>query len=215
MRFKPDNPRRIIVGAHYDSKRDADKDPTDSKGIVPGANDSASGVAVLLESAKIMAQNSGEFQVGVDFVFFDGEEGFPDEGSDIGAWRPIGSEYFARNISTTYAETPPFEAMVIDMVCDRSLGIAQDASSLRHAPSQTKRFWEIGSKIAPDAFLPSNGMEVHDDHTALNAAGIPSFVVIDFDYPAHHTRADTYDKCSADSLATVTKTLLEYLRTAR
>lgn len=220
LRYQPDNPRRIIVGAHYDSKRVADLDPHDPTAPLPGANDSASGVAVMLETARILAQNnnnygnksSDDLPLGVDFVFFDGEEGFPTQGSHTDAWRPLGSNYFADNLRSIYPETLPEGGLVVDMVCDRNLGIAQDMSSLRYAPEQAKKFWSIGNAIAPGVFQPSNNREVTDDHTALNRVGIPSFVVIDFDYPPWHTKADTTDKCSPKSLSTVSKTLLSYIR---
>lgn len=209
-RLQPDNPRRVIVGAHFDSKATANDDPLNKQAPVPGANDSASGVAVLLETARLLAGQ--KLDVGIDFVFFDGEEGLPDSGTDSGNWVPLGSRYFAQNLGSFYPSAKPEGGMVMDMVCDRNLNIAQDSASLRFAPTQTKRFWEIGNRLAPGTFLPPDGREITDDHTALNQAGIPSFVVIDFDYPPFHTTADTIDKCSANSLSIVGRTLTEYLR---
>lgn len=209
-RLQPDNPRRIIVGTHFDTKAYADKDPLDGQAPVPGANDGASGVAVLLEAARVLAAD--KLPVGIDFVFFDGEEGLPDTGTDSGEWQPLGSQFFTSNLDTLYPNGKPEGGIVIDMVCDRNLGIAQDAASLRFAPGQTNRFWEIGKRLAPNAFLPADGREITDDHTALNQAGIPSFVVTDFDYPPFHTTADTLDKCSPASLSTVGRTLVQYIR---
>lgn len=208
----PDNPRRIVVGTHYDSKSVADKDPENPEAPVPGANDSASGTAVLLHAARQLASDPERPAVGVDFVFFDGEEGLPGAGSKSAAWETLGSNHFARNLGSAYPSQKPEGGIVIDMVCDRNLGIMQDASSRAAAPEQVRRFWDIGNQVTPGAFLPPTNASVIDDHTALNAAGIPSFVVIDFDYPWHHTTKDTIDKCSPDSLETVFNTLVKYIR---
>lgn len=215
MRLQPDNPRRIILGAHYDSKRTANLDPKDKQAAMPGANDAGSGVAVLLETAKVLAASDEQLPVGIDFVFFDAEEGLPNLGTESGGWRPVGSQYFAANLSQYYPERLAEGGVVVDMVCDKDLGIHQDLASLQYAPSQTRKFWEIGNRITPGAFLPDNGLTISDDHTALNEAGIPSFDVIDFDYPPFHTTGDTLDKCSPDSLTTVSRTVLEYLRSIR
>lgn len=216
LRMHPDNPRRIVVGTHYDSKAKADQDPKDPNGIMPGANDSGSGVAVLLETARVLQNLSQQerqpLATGIDFVFFDGEEGLPTSGVDSGKWRPLGSEYFAGNIGTLYPNRLPESGLVVDMVCDRNLGIPQDSASLQAAPAQTKKFWQLGNQISAGIFLPANGKAIHDDHTALNKAGIPSFVVIDLKYPPYHTRQDTLDKCSSASLSTVAKTLVAYIR---
>lgn len=211
LRTQPDNPRRIIVGTHYDSKTVADLDDEDPSAPMPGANDGASGVAVLLESARVLAQSDKQPAVGVDFVFFDGEEGLPGAGTETGDWKPYGSEHFADTIAETYPGGKPEGGIVVDMVCDRNLAFKQDTASLRAAPSQTRAFWDIGNRISPGTFQPANGQELIDDHTALNRAGIPSFLVIDFEYPPFHTRQDTIDKCSADSLQTTSRTLLAYL----
>ncbi len=177
---------------------------------MPGANDSASGVAVLLEVARAMTKVPYTSPIGVDFVFFDGEEGLPEQGSQTNQWRPLGSDYFAANINALYPETLPIGGIIADMVCDRDLGIIQEASSLQSAPEQVKKFWEIGNKISPGTFKPANNQVIRDDHTALNRVGIPSFVVIDLTYPPYHTQADTPDKCSPNSLTTVARTIISY-----
>lgn len=211
LSLQPENRRRLIIGTHYDSKRTADRDPDDPKAAVPGANDSASGVAAMIEIARAMAADIGTLPVGIDFVFFDGEEGFPYSGSDTGTWQPLGSNYFASNLAGLYADNKPEGGIVLDMVCDRNLGIMREGSSLQYAPKQTRRFFDIGNSIAPGAFLAATNDRIADDHTALNRAGIPSFLVIDFEYPAFHTRRDTAAQCSAQSLNTVTDTVLRYV----
>lgn len=212
LRLQPDNPRRIVVGSHYDSKTTANLDRSKPQSAVPGANDSASGVAVLLETARTLAKQR-PLPVGIDFVFFDAEEGLPKEGVDTAQWLPLGSRHFASNLDSLYPTKKPEGGIVIDMVCDKNLQIFQEPASLRKAPQQVQRFWDIGKQIDSTVFQPTNDLEISDDHTSLNNAGVPSFLVIDLEYPEFHTTADTADKCSAKSLATVSQTLIRYLRT--
>lgn len=168
-RFFPEREQRILLGTHYDSKRFADKDSRAPEQPVPGANDSASGVAVLLETARMLRGLEEAPEIGIDIVFFDGEEG--EEHLELSGWKPIGSTYFAQQLDGLYKDLP-IKALVVDMVCDEDLDL----------------------EFVTDAIL--------DDHTALEAAGIPSQLLIDFDYPYFHTTKDTLDKCSAESLET-------------
>ena len=210
-RFQPDNPNRIILGTHYDTKKQSDQDPARSNMPVPGANDGSSGVAVLVELARLLATGKIAPAAGIDIVFFDGEEGKEQlQGSD--GWQPLGSVYFASKLDEMYPAQKPQEAVVVDMVCDKNLQLKKEPSSLVDASAQVNRFWQIGRRLNPSAFQNAEwDKPISDDHTPLQNAGIPSFLVIDFDYPAFHTPDDTLNKCSAESLATVTETLSDYL----
>jgi len=203
---------RIILGTHYDSKKYADKDPKNPQNPVPGANDSASGVAVLIELARNLALSDNDTNLGVDFVFFDGEEGDPDLFGTFEGWYPIGSTEFADKIEKYYPATLPSQAVIIDMVCDKNLNIYAEKSSVLSAPSQVTKFFETAQSLYPKNFSGQVISEIKDDHTPLNEAGIPSFLVIDIDYPHYHTTADTPDKCSAVSLQKVGNVLMEYLK---
>ena len=211
-RFDPANPRRIILATHYDSIVRAYRDPTDPQAPMPGANNSASGVALLLETARVLtAAPSSPF--GVDLVFFDGEEGPKSLGAGDPAWMALGSPYFASHLTSLYPTTKPEQGVVFDMVCDRNLDINPDPSSISYAKTEVQKFWSIGAEIAPQSFLPTpSGYPIGDDQVALSAAGIPSFLVIGFDYdPWFNTTKDTIDKCAASSLETVGRTLMTYL----
>jgi len=208
-RFYPEKEKRIILGTHYDSKRFADKDLEDPKKPVPGANDSASGVAVVAEIARYLATTGDAPNVGVDIVFFDGEEG--EEDLSETSWNPLGSTYFADHIDEIYKSGRPISGIVVDMVCDKNLNITQDLNSIRNAPEQVKLFLNQARLIDPNALDTSTGVALLDDHTPLNKVGIPSFLIIDFDYPYFHTTEDTIDKCSADSLETVAQSILGYI----
>lgn len=214
-RFFPENEKRIILATHYDSKKIADKDAQEPSLPVPGANDSASGVAVLLNIARVLNNSRITPAVGVDMVFFDGEEGEENQGGDYSDWKPLGSTYFAEHLRDIYGNKNPISALVLDMVCDKNLKISKERSSSKDAPDQVEAFWNIAKKINGNVFLDQVGPEIGDDHTPLNKAGIPSFLVIDFEYPAFHTTGDTLDKCSAQSLETVADAVLNYLQTLK
>ncbi|HZV20479.1 MAG TPA: M28 family peptidase [Hyphomicrobiales bacterium] len=212
--FNPENPRRIIVATHYDSIVRAYRDAEKPNDPMPGANNSASGVAVLLETARALsALPPAPF--GVDFIFFDGEEGPHALGEGDPQWAPIGSRYFAAHLSDIYPDRKPEKAVDFDMVCYKNLRLNPDMSSLLYAGAEVRKFWGIGKSISPEVFeLDRIEAPIGDDHTALAGAGIPSFVVIDFKYePWYNTTKDTIDKCSAKSLEAVGRTLLRYLYT--
>lgn len=211
-RFQVQNPRRIIVATHYDSIIHAYRDAQNPKAPMPGANNSASGVAVLLETARVLSL-SPKPDIGIDMIFFDGEEGPLALGAGDSHWRALGSPHFAANLKDYYPDRKPEKAVVFDMVCDKDLTLQPELASLQSALPEVKKFWSIGHAIAPKAFVgQSTSYPISDDHTALSQVGIPSFLVIDFDYePYFNTTQDTIDKCSADSLQTVGRTLLQYL----
>ena len=211
-RVQPSNPRRVIVATHYDSIIKAYRDAKNPEAPMPGANNSSSGVAVLLETARVVSLLPPA-PVGIDFVFFDGEEGSKSLGAGDPQFAPIGSPYFAEHLREFYPAGKPEKAAVFDMVCDRDLHLRPDPSSIASAPAEVKKFWDIGRVTAPHAFearpLP---YAMSDDHSALADAGIPAFLVIDFEYePFYNTTQDTLDKCSPKSLEAVGRTLLQYL----
>jgi Zn-dependent M28 family amino/carboxypeptidase len=211
-RFQVQNPRRIIVATHYDSIVKAYRDPKTPDAPMPGANNSSSGVALLLETARVLSL-SPKPDVGIDMIFFDGEEGPKSLGAGDPTWHPLGSPYFVTRLKDYYPTQLPEKAVDFDMVCDKDLKLQPEPSSLQSARAEVTKFWSIGSKLAPSAFAgKSTPYAISDDHTALQGAGIPSFLVIDFDYePYFNTTQDTVDKCSVDSLQTVGRTLLQYL----
>jgi spermidine synthase len=209
-RLNSDADERIILGTHYDSKKfaDRDKDGVDSQGSVPGANDSASGVSVLIELARYLSLLE-KFNNGVDFVFFDGEEGLPD--LENNNWEPLGSNYFADHISDIYGRNLPKEAIIIDMVCDSDLDIYIEKSSYDKAPEQSDRLFNLANSMHPQNFHKEVKYQIDDDHSPLNSIGIPSTLLIDFDYPYFHTTEDTLDKCSSMSLEKIGEVLKNYI----
>jgi glutaminyl-peptide cyclotransferase len=211
-RFQASNPRRVIVGTHYDSIVRAYRDADRPNAPMPGANNSASGVAVLLETARVLSKLPAP-PTGVDMIFFDGEEGPKSLGAGDPQWMAIGSPYFAEHLKDYYPAARPEQAIVFDMVCDRDLQLKPEPSSLVSARAEVQKYWSIGAAIAPSSFVPKiTNYPISDDHSALAEAGIPSFLVIDFEYePFFNTTQDTIDKCAAASLEAVGRTTLRYL----
>jgi glutaminyl-peptide cyclotransferase len=211
-RVAPGNPRRILLGTHYDAIIRAYRDKAAPDAPMPGANNSASGVAVLLETARTLATLPPP-PVGIDFVFFDGEEGPKSLGAGDPHWTALGSPYFAAHLGETYPAEKPIAAIVFDMVCARDIVLRPEPNSLAAAPREVARFWRAGQGIAPQAFpTDPTPYPIGDDQVALSQAGIPSLLVIDFDYePWFNTTKDTPERCSVDSLETVGRTLLSYL----
>ena len=213
VRWHPESKERILLCAHYDTLPLPLRDPRDPRGRFVGANDGASGVAVLMALGDEMPKLRPHY--GVDFVLFDGEEFIFDEDRD-----PYfqGSEHFGRQ----YVEKPPAYryrwGVLLDMVGDARLGIYQEQNSVRWDDTRplVDEIWATARRLGVREFIPEEKHEVRDDHLALhNIAGIPTCNVIDFDYPAWHTRADTPERCSALSLAKVGWVVREWLVTAK
>lgn len=208
-RFFPEKEERIIIATHYDTKRYADKDPQAHDKPVPGANDGASGVAILLEFARIFSSTTYQPSIGVDLVFFDGEEG--EEDLSKTAWFPLGSDYFSKNIQALYPKGKPREAIVVDMVCDRDLQIFIEKGSNKNARQKVEKFWDGAAKSWPKHFSKKEKYRIRADHTPFIEVGIPAFLIIDFDYPYFHTVEDTLDKCNEKSLEIVGNAILKYI----
>lgn len=200
-RFGPEQGPRIILCAHWDTRAVADRDPDPARRgePVPGANDGGSGVAVLLEVAELM--NRRPPPLGVDLVFFDGE----DQGSEE---RPehfcLGSRRFAAELASS-AAPKPIAAFLFDMVGDRDLNIHPEVQSARRASSLVNLVLEAARSTSAKGFRETPKYTLTDDHIPLLDAGVPAVDVIDFDYPAWHTTADLPDQVSAESLAEVSR----------
>ncbi len=211
-RLNPSNSRRILLVTHYDSRQFASLDTEHPKEPVIGANNSASGVAVLLQLAQMIQNKTISPSVGVDIALFDGEEWDVDHPSD-GSWRPLGSSYFVEHLKELYPNDLPIVAIDLDLVCSKTMALYQEQSSLERARSSVETFWRIARSRWPAEFIDSVKWNILDDHTVLNVAGIPSMLLIDYDYPWIHTTQDTIDKCSAKSLEAVGDSLLRFLET--
>lgn len=201
-RIRPSELRRVMVGTHYDTRSWADRDPRKELRSTPiiGANDGASGVAVMLEMAR--AWKADPPPVGVDFIFFDGEEfGRKDVVED----HFVGSIAWVRD----HPEYKPEWGVVLDMIGDSSLRIPKERASAARACKAVRRIWEAAGRVGATAFADGFSRRVYDDNSAFIDHGIPVAVLIDFEYRWFHTTEDLPDKCSAQSLGQVGRTVME------
>lgn len=193
----------VLFGAHYDSRRwaDSDPDPQRRRDPVPGANDGASGVAVLLELARVLGQE--ELDLEVRLAFFDAE----DNGRiDNWPWS-VGAGHMA--FSMDPAEFPEY-VVVVDMVGDADQQLFYEQFS---DPDLNQVLWDLAAELGyGDVFSPTVRHALIDDHRPFLDQGIPAVDIIDFDYPYWHTVADTADKVSPQSLERVGRLLEELVR---
>lgn len=206
--FSPEKTSRILLCAHWDTRPFADRDVPENRNIpIPGANDGASGVAVLLELARQFSLKPPP--VGIDIVFFDGED-YGEEG-DLENYC-LGSRYFIKANNRYF----PRFAILLDMIGDSQFEIPIEGYSYQFVPELVNRLWQTAAELEVYEFIPEQRHYVFDDHVILNQGGIPAIDIIDFEYPdaSHrywHTLEDTPDKCSPESLEKVGKVLMHFI----
>jgi Zn-dependent M28 family amino/carboxypeptidase len=184
----------IIIAAHYDTRMVADNDPDPENQVepVPGANDGASGVAVLLELARVLPEENKNIWL----VFFDAEDNGRIDGWD---WI-LGSKAFVAEL-----DFHPEAVVIVDMIGDADQNIYIERNS---SPALVQEIWGVAAELGYEqAFISEAKYSMLDDHTPFLQAGIPAVDIIDFDYPYWHTVDDTVDKVSAQSLQSVGETL--------
>jgi glutaminyl-peptide cyclotransferase len=196
-RAGPEAPGGILLGTHYDTRPQSDRDAVSPMTAVPGANDGASGVAVLLELARVLPKE--RLRAPLQLVFFDGE----DSGRIDGWPWAVGSTEFVLQ-----GENLPARVVIVDMVGDAELQLYLEKNS---DPGLAAEIWAVASEAGMPAFIAEPGRKILDDHVPFLQAGIPAVDIIDIDYPYWHTTKDTLDKVSAASLAQVGETLLAWL----
>ncbi len=188
----------VVLGAHYDTRRRADRDSGHPEQPVPGANDGASGVATLLELSRVLDVTHTGKQVRM--VFFDAEDN-----GDLDGWQwLIGSTYYANSLTVT-----PTAVVVTDMIGDIQQDIYLETNS---TPVLRKQIWSVAESLGYDRyFIPKVRWNMTDDHTPFLKRGWSAVDIIDFDYPDWHTTQDTPDKIGAESLQRVGRTLQVWL----
>jgi glutaminyl-peptide cyclotransferase len=205
--FNTQATKRVLLLAHWDTRPRADQDPVEANRSKPilGANDGASGVAVLLELARTMKQTPPP--VGVDILFVDGED--YGKSSDLDKYF-LGAKYFVKNAPAGYK---PMFGILLDMIGQTDLRIPMEQNSMASAPAVIGMVWTAAQELGINQFVSVPGDQIEDDHLALNQAGIPTIDLIDFQYPYWHTLEDTPDKCSAESLDAVGRVLVNVVYT--
>ncbi len=222
--YKPELTTRILLCAHWDCRPWADNDPdsTNWRKPVMGANDAASGVAVMLEVARLI-QKADSLQMGVDFVCFDAEDwGVPqwsdDQDTNDDSWA-LGAQYWAEN-----PHKPGYEArfgILLDMVGGTGARFYQEGFSKQYALNIVDKVWKAAEVAGYESLFPkAEGGYITDDHGPVNEkARIPTIDIIAY-YPncqqssfgpTWHTVTDTMDNIDKNSLKAVGQTVIQVL----
>ncbi|MGD1894596.1 MAG: M28 family peptidase [Cyclobacteriaceae bacterium] len=219
--YQLEKSKRILLAAHWDTRPYADKDSVRTEEPILGANDGASGVAVLLEIARAISQDS-LLDVGIDIILFDGEDyGEPEdykeqtsESSQQVYWC-LGSQYWAKN-----KHQPRYSAyygIVLDMVGAKNAAFYREGVSQQAAPSVLKRIWDAAHQLGHGQyFIYKDSPDIIDDHVYVNyQAKIPMVDIIDHDPSSdfyfgyyHHTHADDMEIIDRETLEAVGETVM-------
>jgi Zn-dependent M28 family amino/carboxypeptidase len=208
----------VILGAHYDTRKIAEKDPDPEKRDqpIPGANDGASGCAVLLELARILYHQKEELNCEIWFLFFDAE----DQGSGgMSGWDWCeGSQQFVEDIEIYYDNnSESFDCMILlDMVGGENL---QFIWELYSNSLLMEDLFEIGRDLGYKYSFPEDPIRasITDDHKAFSEIGIPTAdLIIKFwnqpeEWPYHHTHGDNLTHISKESLKITGTTVEQFL----
>lgn len=193
----------ILIGAHYDSRFTADQENQAELRNQPvlGANDGASGVALLLHLSREIPNRISFEKKTIWLVFFDLE----DNGNYPGWDWILGSTAFAATLVRQ-----PTAVVVVDMIGDKELNIHLEHNS---TPELSQEIWAVAHQLGyKEEFIPEFKYRMIDDHLPFLQRGFPTSLLIDFDYPYWHTTQDTLDKVSARSIYIVYDTLMNWVK---
>ena len=211
--WHPTARERVILCSHFDTRPFADQetDPKKRKGTFISANDGASGVALLMEMGRHMKKLN--CNIGVDFVFFDGEEFVFDPDDEYF----FGSKYFAREARKNTQTIKYRSAVLLDMVAGKDAKFPIEQNSWWKAGAVVREVWSAANELKIESFKLNefSRVAVDDDHTALNNGGIPAIDIIDFDYKHWHKLSDTPEQCSGETMAGVAKVLGSWIQRQR
>ncbi|MCC7478640.1 M28 family peptidase [bacterium] len=200
-RINPENPHRVLILSHWDTRPicDMEEDPALRRIPNDGANDGASGNAVMLELARVYSENPPA--VGVDLLFTDGEDYGP--GIDM---MFLGAKHFAKRLTDSQVKSYNY-CVLLDMVGDTNQDFHPEYNSERCAPLIYSAAMEINKALGFNAFKTQGSYDVLDDHIPLIERGLKIYDFIDFNYPDWNKTTDTIDKCDDDSLESIGLTM--------
>ncbi len=210
-RYNIKSDQRILLMAHWDTREIADKDENEENRVLPilGANDGASGVAVLLEIGNILKEFPLE-NIGIDILLVDGEDmGREGDADNFG----LGTQIF----STKIPRPLPMHAICLDMVADKDQEFLMEQYSLMSDQRLVKEIWDLANYLGYNQFVYEIGPAIIDDHYFFNRiTGIPAIDIIDFNYPNTkknywHTLKDIPENCSVESLKAVGTVVTTYI----
>lgn len=220
--INPEAANRVLLAAHWDTRPIAEKDENNPDSPIDGANDGASGVAVLLEVARAIHEAEQKPDVGVDFIFFDGEDYGQPDNSDLpyqqDTWC-LGSQHWSRN-----KHNPNYRAnygILLDMVGAENARFAREGYSMQYAKPVVEKVWKAANSIGySDYFKFVDAPAITDDHFYVNTLGNIRMIDIielnpnaagDVFGPYHHRHTDTMDIISKNTLKAVGQTVLHVL----
>jgi glutaminyl-peptide cyclotransferase len=222
--YFPDKQKRILLAAHWDTRPFADKDQAQPKAIFDGANDGGSGVGVLLEVARILGTAPAP-EVGVDIIFFDGEDWGERNGTQASTsppegleeWWCLGSQYWAKN-----KHRPNYSAyygILLDMVGARNAQFHREGYSLEFAPGIVDKVWSTAGRLGYSHFFVKKNQEgIIDDHLFVNSmAKIPMINIVHYEPGIgffgdwHHSRKDNLELISSETLDAVGTTVMNVI----
>lgn len=220
--YNPQAKNRIMLCAHWDTRPWADNDPdsTNWKKPIEGANDGASGVAVMLEIARLLSE-SKNLKIGVDFVCFDAEDWGTPRWSNMpdneDSWA-LGAQYFSKNLPAGFK---PSYGILLDIVGGQGAKFYREGLSMQFAPHIVKKVWKAARRAGYESYFPNiDGGMVTDDHLPLNQiANIPTIDIIAY-YPdcaqssfgpTWHTMNDTMEFIDKNTLKAVGQTVVQVL----
>lgn len=207
----PDRTERVVLAAHYDTRPapDQETDPALKQQPFLGANDGASGVALLMEIAHHLKESPTPW--GVDLVIFDGEELVYGEAGEYFLGSKAFSQAYSASRRSGRLKYRYAAGFVLDMVGGQNLSIKQEPYSLEFAPNLVREVWNIADGLGALGFKREVGVQVRDDHLPMNDARIPTIDIIDFEYEFWHRAGDLPEACSATSLAQVGRVMTSWL----
>jgi hypothetical protein len=215
--YSPQATKRILLAAHWDTRRIADKDTERIDEPIDGANDGGSGVGVLMEIARVIGSGDLKPDVGIDIILFDGEDDGEPETARVRdnsqVWWCLGSQYWSQN-----KHTPNYSAyygILVDLVGAQGARFYREGYSRRYASGILKKVWDHASKLGHSAFfINQDSPEILDDHLFVNEyAQIPMIDIIEFSPQYgfghyHHTHQDNLDLIDKKPLQAVGETVL-------
>lgn len=217
--YNPQAAKRILLASHWDSRPGADENAATKTKPVPGANDGASGVGVLLELARTIRQSHNKPAVGIDIIFFDAEDwGNSEKANDDFGGFCLGSRHWAANL-----HKPGYSAyygILLDMVGAKGATFLKEGTSMQYAPSVVNNVWQLASKLGySQNFIDQLGPTLTDDHVPVNTiAKIPMIDIIHLNmggdrtfFEDWHTVEDDMRNIDRSTLKAVGQTLVQAL----
>lgn len=222
--FNPDARRRILLAAHWDSRPYADEDPIHKTQPVPAANDGASGVGVLLELARVITNDPGKLNIGIDIIFFDAEDWGDSRSADpsdeyMGGFC-LGSRYWSEN--KHISDYSAYYGILLDMVGAKNARFPKEGFSMEYAGDVVNKVWATARSLGyGNYFVDDSGPGLRvgiDDHVAVNKiARIPMIDIIHLEpttgafFDHWHTVDDTIENIDPATLKAVGQTVLQVL----